>query len=65
MCSRSMGVARAVPPGTSDDALAEHIRAVLTDDGMKAAARRFADEIAAMPSPADVAADLEALTVRR
>ena len=61
----AMGVARGVLPGTSDDELAEHLRAALTDDGMKAAARKFADEIAAMPSPADVAGHLEALTVRR
>ena len=54
----AMGVARAFLPGMGDDALAEHVDAALTDHEMKAASGKLAREIAATPSPAEVASDL-------
>jgi UDP:flavonoid glycosyltransferase YjiC (YdhE family) len=56
-----LGVARAVLPGTTDEVLATYMRDVLTDPEMKQTATRLAEEIAAMPSPADVAAQLSAI----
>jgi UDP:flavonoid glycosyltransferase YjiC (YdhE family) len=57
----SLGAARAFLPGMADDVLAEHIHAALAGGEMTVAASNFAREIAAMPSPADVANRLAAL----
>jgi UDP:flavonoid glycosyltransferase YjiC (YdhE family) len=56
-----IGVARAVLPGTTEEVLATYLRDVLTDPQMKQTATRLADEIARMPSPADVAEQLAAM----
>ncbi|KZB82601.1 glycosyltransferase [Amycolatopsis regifaucium] len=42
----------------TEDAIFEQSRKLLADDGVRAAARKLADEVAAMPSPAEVAARL-------
>ena len=55
------GAARAFLPGMAPDALTQHITEALTDKEMKASAVKLAEEIAAMPSPADVAKALPAL----
>lgn len=55
------GAARAFLRGMDPDVLAQHIAEALTDKAMKASAVKLAEEIAAMPSPADVAKGLPAL----
>ena len=52
------GAVRAFLPGMALDALAQHIAEALTDKEMKASAVKLADEIAAMPSPAEVAGNV-------
>jgi UDP:flavonoid glycosyltransferase YjiC (YdhE family) len=42
----------------TEDAIFEQSRKLLADEGVRAAARKLADEVAAMPSPAEVAARL-------
>jgi|GEM_PF-6330903 len=49
------------PQDVSAAGVALAIRRLLDDDGYRSAARRVAGEIAAMPSPDEVAAHLEAL----
>ncbi len=56
------GAARAFVPGMVPDALAQHIAEALTDREMKESAVKLAEEIAAMPSPAEVAKGLPALS---
>ena len=56
------GAARAFLPGMAEDVLAAHIDAALTDEEMKTASLKLAQEIAAMPSPRDVATNLAVLT---
>ncbi|MDQ4133454.1 MAG: glycosyltransferase [Actinomycetota bacterium] len=56
------GAARAFLPGMAPDVLARHIAEALTDKEMKASAVKLAEEIAAMPSPADVAKGFPALS---
>ena len=55
------GAVRAFLPGMAPDVLAQHIAEALTDKAMNASAVKLAEEIAAMPSPADVAKGLPAL----
>jgi UDP:flavonoid glycosyltransferase YjiC (YdhE family) len=59
-----LGVARAVLPGTTEDVLATFMRDALADLQMKQAAIRLAEEIAEMPSAADVVDQLEAMAAR-
>jgi len=47
--------ARLLAGELSREAVTEHARALLADDAVLAGARRLAEEIAAMPSPADIA----------
>jgi UDP:flavonoid glycosyltransferase YjiC (YdhE family) len=55
------GAARTFLPGMERDILAQHIVEALTDSDMKACAVKLAEEIAAMPSPADAAKEFPAL----
>lgn len=56
---RKAGVARVLMPGTvSAGAVREAVQSVLDDPSYAVAARRTADEIAAMPGPEEVAAVL-------
>lgn len=57
------GAARAFLPGMAPDILAQHIAEALTDKEMKASAVMLAEEIAAMPSPAEVAKVLPTLSL--
>jgi UDP:flavonoid glycosyltransferase YjiC (YdhE family) len=59
-----LGVARAVLPGTTEDVLATYMRDALADLQMKQAAIRLAEEIAEMPSAADVVDQLAAMAAR-
>jgi UDP:flavonoid glycosyltransferase YjiC (YdhE family) len=52
---------RLLPEEISADAVAEAVRAVLDESRFRDAAGRIGAEIAAMPAPADVVADLERL----
>ena len=53
--ARRAGVAAVLHPDeSSPEAIAGAVRALLTDDALRRRARGVADEIAAMPSPADV-----------
>jgi UDP:flavonoid glycosyltransferase YjiC (YdhE family) len=61
----STGAARAFLPGMADDVLAEHIGAALTGDELKVAASKLAQEVSAMPPPAEVAGGLAALRSTR
>jgi UDP:flavonoid glycosyltransferase YjiC (YdhE family) len=56
------GAVRAFLPGMAPDVLAQHIAEALTGREMKESAVRLAEEIAAMPSPAEVAKGLPALS---
>ncbi len=56
------GAVRAFLPGMAPDVLARHVAEALTDNEMKASAVKLAEEIAAMPSPDDVARGLSALS---
>ncbi len=56
------GAARAFLPGMAPDVLAQYVAEALTDKEMKASAVKLAEEIAAMPSPADVAEGLPVLS---
>ncbi len=58
---QTTGAARTFLPGMEHDILAQHIVEALTDNEMKASAVKLAEEIAAMPSPADVAKEFPAL----
>jgi len=59
-----LGVARAVFPGATEEALATYMRDALTDPQMKQTATLIAEEIAAMPSPANVVEQLATITGR-
>jgi UDP:flavonoid glycosyltransferase YjiC (YdhE family) len=52
------GAALAAAPDRLDEAL---LRRLVEDRGLRTAARELRDEVAALPAPADVAADLEGL----
>lgn len=53
------GAGLAIPPDQNEpEVVAAALRRVLTEPGFAAAARRIADQVAAMPSPDDVAARL-------
>ncbi|HWM04838.1 MAG TPA: nucleotide disphospho-sugar-binding domain-containing protein, partial [Actinophytocola sp.] len=56
--------ARLLPTELGRDAVTERVRALLADEAVLAAARRLADEVAAMPAPADVVARLVAASGR-
>jgi UDP:flavonoid glycosyltransferase YjiC (YdhE family) len=47
-----------LPDDVSREAVAEQVKAVLSDDDARVAGRRLADEIAAMPSPQDLVSRL-------
>jgi len=52
------GAARAFLPGMAPDALAQYVAEALANKEMKTSAVKLADEIVAMPSPAEVAGKL-------
>ncbi|MEA5365934.1 hypothetical protein VA596_40855 [Amycolatopsis sp., V23-08] len=52
------GGARLLAAEVTPDAVAEKARHLLTDSSVRDAARALAAEVAAMPSPAEVAAQL-------
>jgi MGT family glycosyltransferase len=54
---------RLLPEEITPDAVAEAVRALLADSRFREAAGRIGDEIAAMPAPSEVVADLERLRV--
>ncbi|ANN20592.1 glycosyl transferase [Amycolatopsis orientalis] len=47
--------AQLIGPDVTGDAIFEKARDLLADDGVRSATRKLADEVAAMPSPAEVA----------
>jgi UDP:flavonoid glycosyltransferase YjiC (YdhE family) len=54
---------RILPAEFSADAVAEHVRRLLADESVRANARRFGEEIAGMPSPAEIARRLPEFTL--
>jgi UDP:flavonoid glycosyltransferase YjiC (YdhE family) len=56
------GAARAFLPGMARDVLSQHIVEALTDKAMKGSAVKLAEEMAARPSPAEVAKGLPGLS---
>ena len=56
---------RLLPEEINPDAVAEALRALLAEPGYREAARRLGAEIASMPAPAEVVADLERLGASR